>query len=341
MIAPCCPNCIGDAGLEGTIFPNFTPSLGDCPRCGEVTTSLLSPSVLIDEFEKVKGIYKPASDGCPLLELLQKDWLLFPSERLNYNQAGDLLDAILGVPGSSAELMTLTTSPSSDTLMKWGNLRTELTDTNRYFLDQKIDESLFKKRLSLLPQEIKSNVWYRARIQNSNTPYKPDEMGAPLKGLASAGRANPIGIPYLYLASSVETAVSEVRPHPGDTISIAEFTLGSGVTVVDLRHPRKTVSPFVLTDSDEIRLVHSDLPFLEKLGQELSLPVIRSKAAIEYIPSQYLCEFIKKLNFDGVMYNSSVSSGTNIALFNEAKATVGNVSVFSVDGLDVRISKKP
>jgi hypothetical protein len=38
--------------------------------------------------------------------------------------------------------------------------------------------------------------------------------------------------------------------------------------------------------------MRSDLPFLERLGDELTRPVVPQAAAIDYTPSQYLSEFI-------------------------------------------------
>ncbi len=76
--------------------------------------------------------------------------------------------------------------------------------------------------------------------------------------------------------------------------------------------------------------MRADLPFLERLGEELTRPVQPAGAAIDYIPSQYLCEFIKKSGFDGVVYRSSVSDGINLALFDPDQATGGAVSLFNV-----------
>ncbi len=51
-------------------------------------------------------------------------------------------------------------------------------------------------------------------------PHSPHRM-KPLRDRASEGRANPKGIPYLYLATKEETAISEVRPWIGSFISLA------------------------------------------------------------------------------------------------------------------------
>jgi hypothetical protein len=79
----------------------------------------------------------------------------------------------------------------------------------------------------------------------------------------------------------------------------------------------------------------SDLPFLERLGEELMRPVLPQAAAIDYTPSQYLCEFIKKSKFDGVLYRSSVSDGINLALFEPGRATSGAVQQHRVTRVTV------
>lgn len=88
-------------------------------------------------------------------------------------------------------------------------------------------------------------------------------MGAPPKRLVSHGRANPTGIPYLYLGSKPDTALSEIRPHTGDRACVAEFTLKDNLILIDLSNPRETVSPFLLTDPGEMGKMLADIPFLE------------------------------------------------------------------------------
>ena len=53
-------------------------------------------------------------------------------------------------------------------------------------------------------------------------PYPPERM-KPRKNRACEGRANPKGLPYLYLATKRETAMSEARPWIGSHISVAQF----------------------------------------------------------------------------------------------------------------------
>ncbi|CAN7243929.1 RES family NAD+ phosphorylase [Mesorhizobium sp. LjNodule214] len=145
-------------------------------------------------------------------------------------------------------------------------------------------------------------------------------------------------MPYLYLGSMPETAAAEIRPHTGEVACVADFTIPE-IQAVDLRNPRKLVSPFILEDAGAIGQLRADLPFLERLGEELTRPVLPSGAAIDYIPSQYLCEFIKKSGFDGVVYRSSVSDGINLALFDPSKAQGGVVAIYNVDRVSVQVSQ--
>jgi len=219
----------------------------------------------------------------------------------------------------------------SKSLKQWDDLRDEMMHRNRWFLDESIDLERLGQLLDLLitPGPDSGQTWFRARLMTDDNPYPPQSMGAPPVHLAGHGRANPAGIPYLYLGSTQGTAVAEVRPHTGDLASVAEFAVPRLLTV-DLRAPRTQVSPFILSDSSEISQLRADLPLLERLGTELTRPVLPRGAAFEYTPSQYLCEFIKTRGFDGVIYRSSVGDGINLALFKPDLATVGTVSVHRV-----------
>jgi hypothetical protein len=100
------------------------------------------------------------------------------------------------------------------------------------------------------------------------------------------------------------------------------------------------VSPFLLGGSSDIGQLRADMPFLERLGEELTRPVLPSGAAIDYIPSQYLCEFVKQIGYDGVVYRSSVSEGINLALFDPSKAEGGAASRYRVDRVSVDVAKE-
>ncbi|MBL8907224.1 MAG: RES family NAD+ phosphorylase, partial [Rhizobiales bacterium] len=136
-----------------------------------------------------------------------------------------------------------------------------------------------------------------------------------------------------------ETAAAELRPHTGEVACVADFSIAGAIRAVDLRNPRKVVSPFVLEGAGAISQLRVDIPFLERLGEELTRPVLPQRAAIDYIPSQYLCEFIKKCGYDGVVYRSSVSDGINLALFDPGRAVGGAVSNYEIVRVAVQVAQ--
>src|SRR5262249_2528191 len=64
------------------------------------------------------------------------------------------------------------------------------------------------------------------------TAFGRDRM-KPRKERSPEGRANPKGIPYLYLSTTAEAAMSEVRPWVGALVSLAQFEVVRTLEVVD------------------------------------------------------------------------------------------------------------
>jgi hypothetical protein len=315
---------------------------GRCSYCGAYNVAILSPADLFEYFQLLISAYQPDDAGQPLVHWFRKDWRLFSHPSMDDPRAKDLLSEIL----DDGEIVRQSFSPMAavamDRLGEWQTLRDELMHQNRFFPDANIDLDRLEELLDILkmgPDEI-PDLWYRARIKTRDDPYTIEEMGAPSNKLASNGRANPAGIPYLYLGSTPVTAIAEIRPHTGEAVCVASFTTPPDLKLVDLRNPRQMVSPFLLADADEIGKMRGDLPFLERLGDELTRPVVPQSAAIDYTPSQYVCEFIKKCKFDGVVYRSSVSEGINLALFRPPQALPGTVTEYSVDKVSVEATPR-
>lgn len=332
----CCANCFGDKGLGKSISKHWLSERGKCSYCLSEDEALVSPSDLSELFGPIVNIYRLDPNGKYLVDWLRDDWAIFSHDRMDNSKAKELLAEILDDGEIVRKLFSPLARYQIDRFGQWGQLRDELMYKNRYFPDTNIDlDRLAQLLADHLVAEDFPQKWYRARIQNDVTTYPIAEMGAPPNRLASHGRANPPGIPYLYLGSTQKTAISEVRPHTGQLASIAEFVIPDGLSLIDLRHPRKLVSPFVIGDEDEIGLLRSDISFLERLGRELTQPVLPEGASIDYVPSQFLCEFIKKKNHDGVIYRSSVGDGMNLALFDPKRAVPVSVQRYKVERVTV------
>lgn len=340
MSNKCCPECFGDRGLRNAIIPSLSDKYGRCDFCGSNDTTLVDPIRLKDFFELLISVYEQNPQGKPLVEWLKEDWQIFTHSQMDDANSKILLSEIL----DDGEVIRKKFMPSkrytSDGLAQWDTLKNELLFKNRYFLDQAIDTDRLKDLLDHLIADEIPLTWYRARTIVDAKPFDLLNMGAPPARFATSGRANPAGIPYLYLGSLPETAVSELRPHTGEKACVAEFKLPIPFNAVDLRNPRQFVSPFLLADASAIGQLRADIPFLERLGEELTRPVLPRSAAIDYIPSQYLCEFIKKSGYDGVVYRSSVSEGMNLALFDPSKAEPQSVELYNINRVTVDVSKE-
>lgn len=333
----CCPECFDDRALRDELFPSLDPDHGTCDFCGTADTQLVEPFKLANYFELLVNVYEPSEGGKLLVEWMREDWQLFSHRHMDTAHAKELLGEIL----DDGEIVRKGFAPSSsyisEGLAQWDKLRDEMMYANRWFLDVAIDLDRLYELFGMLLAPQLPRQWYRARIRTEDEGFRIENMGAPPKRRSSHGRANPAGIPYLYLGSLPETAAAEIRPHTGEIACVADFKIPE-IKAVDLRNPRKLVSPFILSESSAIGQLRADLPFLERLGEELTRPVQPSGAAIDYIPSQYLCEFIKKSGFDGVVYRSSVSDGINLALFDPAQAVGGAVELYNVSKVSVEVA---
>ncbi|SRR5579883_531045 len=336
----CCAECFGDRGLRKSIIPSRSTTIGRCDYCGTDNVLILPPAQLAEYLELLASAYRPDSAGKLLVQWFREDWGLFEHPRMDDPRAKDLLAEILDDGEIVRHLFAPATDLATDHLTQWESLRDELRYRNRFFpqVDMDLDRlELLLSHLTLEADEVPSD-WYRARIQTGDAPFVIGDMGAPPNKVASHGRANPAGIPYLYLASNQKTAISEIRPHTGELACVADFRTPATLKLVDLRNPKKSVSPFLLADAADIARMRGDLPFLARLGDELTRPVVPQSAAIDYTQSQYLCEFIKKCGYQGVIYRSSVSDGINLALFDPSVAQPGTVTQYRVDRVSVDIA---
>lgn len=314
----CCAKCFNDKFLQDHIAVKSNEN-GNCSFCGEKNVPVVTTELLQDLFEPLFDIYEENVKGEPLEKLLQKDWKIFAITDNQKQQS--LLKNIIDY--DSKLNYAAIYDRAKKNIEEWERFREELKHNNRFFPNNAPSiETIepFGKYLGTIISK-GSLSFYRARINHRNEPIDILQMGKPPKKETKNGRANPIGIPYLYIASSPETAITEIRGHKGETVTVAKFDLIEDLELVDLRDPMTTITPFGL-DIDEIELIYKNLPFLELLGEELTKPIIPREANLEYLPSQYLSEIFKYIGFHGIIYKSSVSSGFNYVIFDDSKLQI-------------------
>jgi len=217
---------------------------------------------------------------------------------------------------SDKEPKVIHTPISLSDFSAFSRLIRELRYENRFFLSDRSAEFIasivaFAKQSKA--HEIPTGTsFFRARkheLHDATEPYGLDEMGAPPKEKATHGRLNPVGIPYLYLASDVQTAVSEANPWIGCMLTVAKFTLPRPISVISFS--RRTFPDPPSSFKDKTR----EFTWEQLIAMMFSIP-FDPRDTTAYVPSQYLTERIKREGFDGVLYDSArKKGGQNLALF--------------------------
>jgi hypothetical protein len=293
----CCSNCFNDKWIDRHISTGGE-SNRTCSFCLNENTVCIAPEKLTHLFLPFTEFYEetPQHNGKPLWELLKRDWLLFNS--LSPENCKKLLKSILSDIGYK---FFLERESAYDQIDRWDAFKEELKHINRYFCSNLPEKEPLEAMFSFLSQQIYPPAsFFRARISGNFKIIPIEKMGKPPQKKVGNGRANPIGISYLYTASDSETSLAEIRPHVGDAVCVCEFETTKNLVFVDLRNPRETLSPFdVIEREAKLETVYGNIEYLNKLGDDLSKPVIPREANLEYLSSQYICELIKHLNYDG------------------------------------------
>ncbi|WP_028995130.1 HEPN-associated N-terminal domain-containing protein [Azonexus hydrophilus] len=160
----------------------------------------------------------------------------------------------------------------------------------------------------------------RERVGNSDWPVCGEQLGAPPNHMANAGRMNPAGISYLYLAKTEKGALAEVLRGPPCHAVVGDFDTVRPLTVLDLT--RLPPPPSVFDESQ--RRNREAILFLDDFVADICQPVQKDgREHVSYVPSQVVSEFFAQVfkttdgeQLDGIVYPSAISPGSvNLALF--------------------------
>jgi len=132
---------------------------------------------------------------------------------------------------------------------------------DREFLEALVVQARTERRLVLKQGTVfwraqKGHEWEpvfegNEQIDEVECAFAPKRM-KPLRGRAREGRANPKGIPHLYLSNDKDTALAEMRPWLESLLSLAQFKTVRELAVVDCstdKRPRRrlsTAAPYVI-----------------------------------------------------------------------------------------------
>ncbi|TGM61799.1 RES family NAD+ phosphorylase [Leptospira vanthielii] len=200
-------------------------------------------------------------------------------------------------------------------------------NSKQYSKIKSLIRSNLSDELHVLKKTLKEGtVFYRARIGHKEAsynqkykikiPYSGKEIDRPPTKNATKGKFNEENISIFYGATTDLTAVAEVRPHPGHYISVAKFLLKEDIEVIDL-----TKIPLYLFCNSKKSL--ETFAFLKHLQNFINTPIIPEKQDL-YLLTQTIANICRNMGFPGIYYQSSVSEGQNIALFEDRVSLINN-----------------
>ncbi len=199
----------------------------------------------------------------------------------------------------------------------------ELEVQNYYLVEERHENALAALKPHVCKVIHKAALFHRARIGSTARaeeihlpskqrtlyyePYSDAEIGAPPVNHCSAGRLNRPGISMLYLGSTAEAAIAEVRPHPGENVSIGQFIAKRDLTVADFA-------------THDLESMHASDELLDLLRLRISIERALTQLAPPsdqrvYSVTQFVGQVFRRMGFDGILYRSTVSDGLNLAVF--------------------------
>lgn len=193
-------------------------------------------------------------------------------------------------------------------------------------------------------------VHYHPRYDSEGKQYDEVPIGfseermKPRTHRGSEGRANSAGIPVLYVASSVRTAISEVRPWIGSEISVARLKVIRDLIAIDLSSGSGKSAMRCLTWPQVFGDAPVDAETKERavwmdVDNAFSQPITLEDHTGGYVPTQILSELFRDTGYDAVIYGSQFDDGSNIAIFDIEDAEVISCSPCRVSGIEVKYSE--
>ncbi len=343
----CCSECFESPYLKSIV--STYAKIGDCDFCGAQNVATCDPTELLIQFQPVMDLYiTNDKNGLSLEDQIEND---FPkkifSARLTVANRKTLLKEIIlhdyqgykDIFENKVVIECLNDKENADVVkpleLSWDQFSNELKWVNRFHIQNALDLERLKSLLKRYEDRVVTGrKFYRARLSGVKG-FPTEQMGNPIAEYATGGRANPPGISYLYVADSIDTTLYEIRSSLYDYASIGEFELLEDLRVVNLRG--NIYDPIYLAEQGELEdfLIH--LPFTSKLEKELAKPRRRSDNELDYLPTQYLSEYIKAIGFDGVVYSSSLhSKGYNLAVFKSEKFKCISSKVYEIQNIEMK-----
>ncbi len=343
-----CANCVFESHLKALI--EAAADSCSCDYCGEETESV-SAAPVEEIMPAVMGALthyfaEPAGAGVPY-ESAEGGYLVSPrstvdallSLPLDCNEGlfEDIVEAIAHFNDGWVEAADghWASEQNSQVLIHgWNRFANHVKHSQRYFFTttepefgQEIEPSRLMAALGsvvsdfeIIQQLSVDTPLFRVRMRSTNDSWPLDagNLGAPPSQKATAGRMNPPGISYLYLALEPSTAAAEIVRSPPCAVAYGRFGATKSLKILNLIDLPAITSIF---DYERLR-EREFLLFLIEFVKAISRPVEKDGAEhVEYVPSQVVCEYFasvfqQEAPLDGMLYPSAVrEGGRNLVLF--------------------------
>jgi len=232
--------------------------------------------------------------------------------------------------GTSAKLLqNIINDPDSKNSLSFAHFVNQLLTKHRFFCQHEffdifdsyckdfaislgIEKSLYRARRMSLDEydKRKEELQCDTESQDTFSGFAKKESFVPPSNKIAASRANNNGIPCLYAAESMKTAISEVRPYKGTYVSVAK---------IKIKRPLKLFNLCIPPDDFNLPgfcYMKKYPTWYHSIAIMFSIPYEKSNKN-EYLVTQCISEYIRLSgNFDGISYDSSLNDGgINYAIF--------------------------
>ena len=328
-----CENCFSNDEIRNYIR-ELDGEESVCECCGTKCRTV-DLEELYDFLSSLDYLYEKSEGSTDsFVDRICTDWDIFASKE----SAGKILEAAyqMGIIGFGPDAGVEECETLRNCKNQWETLKQEVKLKTRFFSDL----TTFNWSEYITPNDVikGGECFYRARVvpQGKEGLGKSD-MSCPPPGLATPGRANPLGIPYLYLSEDRITTLYEIRGVYLDRVAIGKFRIKRDLNIVNFDVPVNLFYDYNQTDSimDMIEAVKKSR-LTDLISRDLSRPLRRFDTDLEYIPTQLICEFCRLNKADGIRFRSSLyPEGENLVLFDPSDAECVDVEIHEISKITI------
>ncbi len=333
-----CKDCFFDEELRSEINANAVID-GVCEVCGK-EGKVMDFSEFHGFFDALLSLFSSTDKSDrTIVDIIQNEWHIFKDKDVAKILLADVIDA--HDYGFSVDFAVDYSPDIQERVAVWDRLKTSVKEKSRFFTN--VDEFAQYDYLTAGKSLHIGQKLYRSRITPAGQKkIKCNEMGCPPKELATAGRANPIGIPYLYLSDSAKTTYFEVRAVYLDKLSVGTFRIERDLRLVDFIYD---VNLFLAYNDGlaSLKEIVIKKKIIDAISADLSKPLRRYDSEIEYVPTQLICEYCRRVivdsdgaKADGITFESSLhKGGRNYVLFDESATKCIRVDSHEITRIDI------